>query len=92
MKTILDIVSAEPGWYSRWRLSPEHTRTYPVAVWAVVDDDGPGIRQVVGIDAGGQWPGGYDNEPGWDFVRYVFAPLDGERPDDLFNPVTAPRG
>jgi hypothetical protein len=46
--------------------------------------------QQVGIDAAGQWPGGYDNEPGWDFLRYIFQPVDSGQPDDLFNPVTSP--
>jgi dGTPase len=26
MKNIVEIVSASPGWYARWRLTPEHTR------------------------------------------------------------------
>jgi hypothetical protein len=90
VKNIISIVPAEPGWYARWRLTPEHTRAFPVTVWALVEDDGTLNRQVVGVDAGGQWPGGYDNEPGWDFVRYVFATVDGEQPDDVFNPIKSP--
>jgi hypothetical protein len=87
MKRLVEIISAPPGWYARWRLTPEHTRTYPVAVWALVQDDDTNARQVVGVDAAGQWPGGYDNEPGWDFIRYVFEPVDAGQPDDVFNPV-----
>ncbi len=58
--------------------------------WAMVEDDGSHRRNVVGVDAGGQWPGGDDNEPGWDFVRYVYEPLDAGQPDDLFNPIKSP--
>jgi len=62
--------------------------SYPVTVWARVEDAGRGTRHVVvGIDAGGQWPGGADNDPGADFIRYIYlAPADGQ-PEDLFNPV-----
>jgi len=45
---------------------------------------------VVGVDAGGRYPGGADNEPGWDFLRYVFQPVDAGQPDDTFNPVKPP--
>jgi hypothetical protein len=42
---------------------------------------------VVGVDAGGQWPGGADNDFDADFVRYIYqAPGEG-RPEDVFNPV-----
>lgn len=90
MKRVMEIVPAPPGWYSRWRLTPENTRTYPVTVWAVVEDDDNHQRSVVGIDSFGQWPGGYDNEPGWDFLRYIFQPVDAGQPDDVFNPVKSP--
>jgi hypothetical protein len=90
VKNIIEIVPASPGWYARWRLAPEHTRTSPVAVWALVEDDETGARQVVGVDAGGQWPGGLENEPGWDFLRYVYESVDAGQPDDLFNPVQSP--
>jgi hypothetical protein len=90
VKNIIEIAPATPGWYARWRLTPEHTRTFPVAVWALVEDDGSGRRQVVGVDSAGQWPGGFDNEPGWDFVRFIFEPLEAGQPDDLFNPVQSP--
>jgi hypothetical protein len=61
--------------------------SYPVSVWALVEDAGPSTRQVVGIDASGQWPGGADNDPGADFIRYIYqAPEVGE-PADVFNPV-----
>ena len=71
--------------------SPEHTRTYPVTVWALVEEENTGHRSVVGVDATGQWPGGVDNEPDWDFLRYIFEPVDVGQPDDVSNPVkTAP--
>jgi hypothetical protein len=90
MKNIVSIVPAEPGWYARWRLTPEHTRAYPVTVWALVEDEATHRRNVVGVDAGGQWPGGFDTEPGWDFLRYVFEPVDAGQPDDVFNPIKSP--
>jgi hypothetical protein len=87
VKSIVQIVPASPGWYARWRFTPEDTMSYPVTVWAVVEDTDLSTRHVVGVDAGGQWPGGSDNDPGADFIRYVYqAPEDG-RPEDLFNPV-----
>jgi hypothetical protein len=88
MKRIVDIVPASPGWYARWRFAPERTRSYPVTVWALVEDAGPSTRLVVvGVDADGQWPGGVDNDPGADFIRYVYqAPGEGQ-PEDAFNPV-----
>lgn len=87
MKKIVQIIPASPGWYARWRLTPENTMCYPVTVWAVVDDADLSNRHVAGVDAGGQWPGGADNDPGADFIRYIYqAPGDG-RPADLFNPV-----
>jgi hypothetical protein len=70
MKRIVDIVPASPGWYARWRFTAERTASYPVTVWARVEDAGPSIRHVVvGVDAGGHWPGGVDNDPGADFIR-----------------------
>jgi hypothetical protein len=52
-----------------------------------VEDADVTTQHVVGVDAGGQWPGGADNDSSADFIRYVYqAPEDG-RPDDLFNPV-----
>jgi hypothetical protein len=88
MRRIVDIVPAHPGWYARWRFTAERTLSYPVTVWALVEDDGastPGV--VVGVDAGGQWPGGADNDFDADFVRYIYqAPGEG-RPEDVFNPV-----
>jgi len=45
--------------------------SYPVSVWALIEDAGPSTRQVVGIDAGGQWPGCADNDPRADFIRYI---------------------
>ncbi len=90
MKNIVEIVPASPGWYARWRLTPKDTLAYPVTVWALVEDPDGANRQVVGVDAGGQYPGGADNEPGWDFLRYVFQPVDAGQPDDAFNPVKPP--
>jgi hypothetical protein len=88
MQKIVDIVPAFPGWYARWRFTPEHTIAYPVTVWAIVDEPGPSTRRaVVGVDASGQWPGAADNDQGADFVRYLYlAPQDGQ-PEDIFNPV-----
>ena len=88
MKRIVDIVPATPGWYARWRFTPERTLSYPVTVWALVEDAGPSTRHVVvGVDAGGQWPGGVDNDPGADFIRYVYQGPDEGQPEDVFNPV-----
>jgi len=73
MKRIVDIVPASPGWYARWRFTAERTVSHPVTVWALVEDAGPSTRHVVvGVDAGGQWPGGVDNDSGADFIRYVY--------------------
>lgn len=86
MKKIVEIVPASPGWYSRWRFDPERTVTYPVAVWALVEDEGDSGRGVVGVDSAGQWPGGTQNEEGADFVRYIFRPLEAGMPVDISNP------
>lgn len=61
--------------------------SYPVSVWALVEDAGPSTRQVVGIDAGGQWPGGADNDPGADFIRRIYQAPEAGEPADVFNPV-----
>jgi hypothetical protein len=90
MRRIIEIVPATPGWYARWRFTREHTISYPLAVWAVVEDPDGTNRQVVGIDAAGQWPGGGDNEPGADFVQYILVPPTDGQPDDVFNPVSSP--
>jgi hypothetical protein len=93
MKTIVDIVPAPPGWYARWRFASEYTVSYPVTVWALIEETEPdaGVgRQVVGVDASGQWPGALDNEPGGDFVRYVFLPPHAGTPTDVSNPVEVP--
>ncbi|MGW4467286.1 hypothetical protein [Micromonospora sp. NBC_01796] len=82
MKRIIEIVPARPGWYSRWRLAPDATRSYPVTVWALVEDADGASREVIGVDSVGQWPGADDNEPGADFVRYLFQPPDTGHPDD----------
>ena len=54
MKTIVDIVPAPPGWFARWRFAEDITRSYPVAAWAMGEDDDTGRHQVVGVDAGDQ--------------------------------------
>jgi hypothetical protein len=90
VKRIIEIDPAAPGWYARWRLTPEHTRSSPLTVWALVEDSVSGDRQVAGVDALGQWQGSLENEPGWDFVRYFFLPVDAGQPDDVFNPVHSP--
>ncbi|NJC74212.1 hypothetical protein HC031_31530 [Planosporangium thailandense] len=90
MKRIIEFDSAPPRWYARWRMSPEVTRSSPLTVWALVEDSDSGARQVVGVDALGQWQGSLENEPGWDFVRYFYLPVDAGQPDDLFNPVQSP--
>jgi hypothetical protein len=84
---MVEIVSALPGWYARWRFLPELTHSYPVAVWALVEDTDTGNRQVVGVDSSGRWPGGTATEPGADFVRYVFQSVDTGQPNDLVNPL-----
>ena len=35
MKRIVEIVPARPGWYARWQLTPDATRSYPVSLWAL---------------------------------------------------------
>jgi hypothetical protein len=87
MKKIVEIVPARPGWYARWRLTPDTTRAYPVTVWAVVEDTDGANREVIGVDSIGQWPGADDNEAGANFVRYVFQPPEVGQPDDAANPV-----
>ena len=91
MKNIVEIVPASPGWYVRWRFAPEVTRSYPVAVWALLEEDTTGARQVAGVDATGQWPGGTENEPDADFLRYIFQPPELGVPDDVSNPVQSSR-
>ncbi|HEV7899214.1 MAG TPA: hypothetical protein VGP31_15375 [Planosporangium sp.] len=90
MKRIIEIEPAPAGWYARWRLTPEDTRTSPLTVWALVEDDTSGARQVVGVDALGQWQGNLENEPDWDFVHYVFQPPGAGQPEDLVNPIHLP--
>lgn len=86
MKKIVEIVPARPGWYARWRLTPEATRCYPVTLWALVEEpDGTG-REVVGVDCVGQWPGADDNEAGGEFVRYLFQMPDSGTPEDAEPP------
>jgi hypothetical protein len=87
VKRIVNIVPASPGWYARWRFTAERTLSYPVTVWALVEDAGPSTQQVVGVDAGGQWPGGADNIADAEFVRYIYQEPGSGAPNDVFNPV-----
>jgi hypothetical protein len=82
MKRIIEIVPARPGWYARWRRTPESTHCYPVTLWALLEDVEGGGREVVGVDSVGQWPGSDDNESGVTFVRYLFQSPDAGEPDD----------
>ncbi|MEO3927225.1 hypothetical protein ACQEVC_29765 [Plantactinospora sp. CA-294935] len=82
MKRIVEIVPARPGWYARWRLAPDTTRCYPVSLWALLEETDEGGREVIGVDAVGQWPGSEENETGGEFVRYLFQPPDSGAPED----------
>lgn len=86
MKRIVEIVPARPGWYARWRLAPDTTRSYPVSVWALLEETVEGGREVIGVDSIGQWPGADDNEAGGDFVRYLFQPPESGAPEDAAQP------
>ncbi|WP_244368254.1 hypothetical protein [Micromonospora echinofusca] len=86
MKRIVDIVPARPGWYARWQLTPGATRCYPVTLWALVEDTDAANREVIGVDAIGQWPGADDNEAGVEFVRYLFQAPEAGEPDDIDQP------
>jgi hypothetical protein len=91
MKRIVEIVPALPGWYARWRFTPQHTLAYPVTVWALVEEtDATDSRHVVGVDAVGQWPGAEENESAGDFVQYIYQLPETGAPDDVFNPVKSP--
>lgn len=83
MKTLVEIVPARPGWYARWRITPEATCSYPVTVWALLEETDETSREVIGVDSAGQWPGSDDNDPGGEFVRYLFQPPDAGVPDDV---------
>lgn len=89
MKRIVEIVPATPGWYARWRLAQQHTMSYPVMVWALVEDSDGSQRQVAGVDSMGQWPGGGAEQTG-DFVMYVYQEPGRGEPDDVFNPAKTP--
>ncbi|GAB3138333.1 hypothetical protein GCM10027290_05740 [Micromonospora sonneratiae] len=84
MRRIIEIVPARPGWYARWRVAPDATCSYPVTVWALVEDADTASREVVGVDSVGQWPGSDDNEAGVDFVRYLFQSPDAGEPEDAY--------
>ncbi|SCG43624.1 hypothetical protein [Micromonospora humi] len=96
MKRIVEIVPARPGWYARWRLGPDATRCYPVTLWALLEENDGGGREVVGVDCVGQWPGA-DDDADADFVRYLFqtpdsgAPEDAEPPSAAEEPDSGPR-
>ncbi|GAB3808464.1 hypothetical protein [Micromonospora zhanjiangensis] len=83
MKRLVEIVPARPGWYARWRTAPEATCSYPVTVWALVEESDETNREVIGVDAAGQWPGSDDDDLVGEFVRYVFQPPDSGEPEDL---------
>ncbi|AYF27950.1 MULTISPECIES: hypothetical protein [Micromonospora] len=87
MKRIVEIVPARPGWYARWRIGPDDTRSYPVTLWALLEHhDGSG-REVVGVDCVGQWPGADDDDMSGDFVRYLFQTPDSGAPEDVESPL-----
>lgn len=81
MKRIVEIVPARPGWYARWQLAPDATRCYPVTLWALVEDTDAATREVIGVDAVGQWPGEEDPSTG-EFVRYLFQTPESGQPAD----------
>ncbi|MDG4801242.1 hypothetical protein [Micromonospora sp. WMMD980] len=85
MKRIVEIVPARPGWYARWRLGPDTTRCYPVTLWALLEANDGGGREVVGVDCVGQWPGA-DDDTDADFVRYLFQTPDSGVPEDAEPP------
>jgi hypothetical protein len=87
MTKLVEIVPATPGWYARWRFASDITQSFPVTVWALTEEATTSTRHVVGVDAGGQWPGAADNLPGADFVRYIFQAPENGPPKDVFNPV-----
>src|SRR5262245_7852120 len=87
MMKIVEIVPAPPGWYSRWRLTRDQTMSYPVTVWALVEDMDTKTRTVVGVDSVGEFPGVDSAEPKGDFVQYAFQSPAVGMPDDIFNPV-----
>ncbi|MFY1670926.1 hypothetical protein ACN27G_13300 [Plantactinospora sp. WMMB334] len=86
MKRIVEIVPARPGWYARWRLAPDTTRCYPVSLWALLEETDEGGREVIGVDAVGQWPGSDENEASGEFVRYLFQPPESGPPEDVARP------
>lgn len=86
MKRIVELVPARPGWYARWRVGPGGTRSYPVAVWALLEDPDQDSREVIGVDSVGQWPGAEENETGGEFVRYLFQPPESGEPEDAAGP------
>jgi hypothetical protein len=85
MKRIVEIVPARPGWYTRWRLASDTTHCHPVTLWALTEDT-DGTREVVGMDAFGQWPGGDDDETVGEFVRYFFQQPESGQPADVEPP------
>lgn len=71
---ILQIVAAQPGWRVVAEDANDRNRGDPVAVWALVDDEG---EAVVGLTAGGDGDGYALLEPTIGFRRYCFDPDDG---------------
>lgn len=90
MRRIVEIVPARPGWYARWRPAPDETRTCPVAVWVLIEDADGANREVIGMDAEGQWPGIEDGASSGEFVRYLFQPPESGQPEDACAPVPDP--
>lgn len=86
MKRIVEIVPARPGWYARWRPTAQATRSCPVAVWVLVEEEGAN-REVIGIDSDGRWPGADGDQADAEFVRYLFQPPESGQPEDATGPV-----
>lgn len=90
MRRIVEIVPARPGWYARWRPAPNATRACPVAVWVLVEEADGANREVIGMDADGQWPGAETDGASGEFVRYLFQPPETGQPEDACGPVPDP--
>ncbi|MFG2043426.1 hypothetical protein [Dactylosporangium sp. NPDC048998] len=90
MKSLTSIIAAPPGWYARWRFGTHNTVSYPITTWALARDTGSEHTVVVGVDTNGMWPGGDDERPGGEFLRYIYEPVEAGTPDDVFNPVKSP--
>ena len=88
MRKIVDAVPAHPEWFARRRFTPEHTISYPVTVWAIVDEPDTSTRRaVVGVDASGQWPGCSRQRPGRGLRPLPLPRAQDGQPEDIVNPV-----